>query len=131
MAHGVLLAGKIPLLRIYLNAKFPPIMPLRPPAGAPNVLIVLIDLNGYAMAQFGKCHKAPVWETSPVGPFEQWPAGSDFQYFYGFIDGEANQWYPSLSEGTRRLKSEEISFSGKDVVHPRIPTPVVLDCLHG
>ena len=142
-------------------AKFPPIEPLRPPAGAPNVLVVLIDdagfgsssafggpcrtptaerlageglkftrfhttalcsptraallcgrnhhtvgmggiteiatsapgyssvrpntcaplaetlkLNGYATAQFGKCHEVPVWETSPLGPFDSWPAGA-------------------------------------------------------
>lgn len=168
------------------ESKFPPIEPLRPPAGAPNVLIVLIDdagfasssafggpidtpaaerlandglrynrfhttalcsptrsalltgrnhhtvgmggitelatsapgytsvwpdscaplamtlkLNGYATAQFGKCHEVPVWETSPMGPFRQWPSGGGgFEYFYGFIGGEANQWYPALYEGT-------------------------------
>jgi arylsulfatase A-like enzyme len=156
--------------------KFPPIEPLRPPAGAPNVLVVLIDdtgfgassafggpvntptaerlaaqglkynrfhttalcsptraallsgrnhhavgmggitelatsapgyssqrpnscaplaetlkLNGYATAQFGKCHEVPVWETSPMGPFDNWPAGGGgFEHFYGFIGGETN-----------------------------------------
>jgi arylsulfatase A-like enzyme len=167
------------------NTKYPPITMLRPPPGAPNVLIVLIDdvgfaassafggpcntpvaerlaaggvklnrfhttalcsptrqamltgrnhhsvgvggiteiatsapglssvrpkdkapfpetlrLNGYSTAQFGKCHEVPVWETSPVGPFDQWPTGSGFEYFYGFIGGEANQYYPGLYEGT-------------------------------
>jgi arylsulfatase len=168
------------------ESKFPPIEPLRPPPGAPNVLIVLIDdagfasssafggpintpnaerlaerglrynrfhttalcsptrsalltgrnhhtvgmgsitelatsapgytsiwpdscaplamtlkLNGYSTAQFGKCHEVPVWETSPMGPFRQWPSGGGgFEYFYGFIGGEANQWYPALYEGT-------------------------------
>ncbi len=167
------------------NSKFPPIEQLRPPSGAPNVLVVLIDdagfgsssafggpcrtpaaeklaegglkfnrfhttalcsptraalltgrnhhsvnmggiteiatsapgntsvrpkdkaplaeilkLNGYATAQFGKCHEVPVWETSPIGPYERWPTGSGFDYFYGFIGGECNQWYPSLYEGT-------------------------------
>jgi arylsulfatase A-like enzyme len=167
-------------------SKFPPIEQLRPPAGAPNVLIVLIDdvgfgatsafggpcqtptmerlaagglrftrfhttalcsptrqalltgrnhhsvamggiteiatgapgyssvlpnsmsplaktlkLNGYSTAQFGKCHEVPVWETSPAGPFDAWPTGgAGFEYFYGFIGGEANQWYPTLYEGT-------------------------------
>jgi arylsulfatase len=39
----------------------------------------------------------PVWETSPVGPFDAWPTGGGgFEYFYGFIGGEANQWYPTL-----------------------------------
>jgi arylsulfatase A-like enzyme len=167
------------------DASFPPIQPLRPPAGAPNVLIVLIDdvgfgaasafggpcntpnfdavaqdaakytrfhttalcspsrqalltgrnhhsvgmggiteiatsapgytsmlpntmaplaetlkLNGYSTAQFGKCHEVPVWETSPMGPFNHWPAGGGgFEYFYGFIGGEDNQWNPALYEG--------------------------------
>ncbi len=168
------------------DSKFPPIEQLRPPKGAPNVLIVLIDdvgfgassafggpcqtptaeklaagglkynrfhttalcsptrqalltgrnhhscgmggiteiatgapgycsvlpnsmsplartlkLNGYNTAQFGKCHEVPVWETSPAGPFDAWPTGGGgFEYFYGFIGGEANQWYPTLYEGT-------------------------------
>jgi arylsulfatase A-like enzyme len=166
------------------DAAFPPIEPLRPPAGAPNVLIVLIDdvgfgasstfggpvnmpvaerlsagglkynrfhttalcsptrsalltgrnhhtvgmggiteiatsapgnnsiwpntaaplakillLNGYSTAQFGKCHEVPVWESSPMGPFRQWPTGTGFEYFYGFIGGEANQYFPALYEG--------------------------------
>jgi arylsulfatase A-like enzyme len=168
------------------ESKFPPIAPLRPPARAPNVLIVLIDdagfgasstfggpcqsptaerlakngvrytrfhttalcspsraallagrnhhtvgmggiteiatsapgynsvrpntmaplpeilrLNGYSTAQFGKCHEVPVWETSPVGPFDRWPTGSGFEYFYGFVAGESNQWYPAIHEGTK------------------------------
>ena len=172
------------------DTKFPPIVPLRPPRGAPNVLIVLIDdcgfgaasafggpintpsaerlannglkfnrfhttalcsptrqalltgrnhhsvnmggiceiatsapgytsvlpknkaplamtlkLNGYATAQFGKCHEVPVWETSPLGPFSQWPTGGGgFEYFYGFIGGETNQWYPAIYEGTTPLE---------------------------
>jgi arylsulfatase A-like enzyme len=171
------------------NTKYPPIEPLRPPAGAPNVLIILIDdvgfgassafggpcetpnfeklangglrynrfhttalcaptraalltgrnhhsvgmggiteiatsapgnnslrpnnkaplaqtltLNGYSTAQFGKCHEVPVWQSSPMGPFDMWPTGSGFEYFYGFIGGEDNQWYPSLYEGTTRVE---------------------------
>jgi arylsulfatase A-like enzyme len=172
------------------DTKFPPIEPLRPPKGAPNVLIVLIDdcgfgassafggpiptpvaerlaanglkftrfhttalcsptrqalltgrnhhsvnmggiceiatsapgytsvlpknkaplamtlkLNGYSTAQFGKCHEVPVWETSPMGPFTQWPTGGGgFEYFYGFIGGETNQWYPAIYEGTTPME---------------------------
>ena len=80
-------------------------------SGAPGYCSVLpntcaplartLKLNGYATAQFGKCHEVPVWETSPAGPFDAWPTGGGgFEYFYGFIGGEANQWYPSLYEGT-------------------------------
>jgi arylsulfatase A-like enzyme len=172
------------------DAKFPPIRPLRPPAGAPNVLLVLLDdvgfgassafggpvhtptaerlageglrytrfhttaicsptraalitgrnhhsvgmggitemataapgynsmrpntcatiaeilkLNGYATAHVGKCHEVPVWETSPVGPFDRWPSpGNGFEYFYGFLGGETDQYYPTLREGITRVE---------------------------
>jgi len=70
----------------------------------PNTMSPLaktLKLNGYNTAQFGKCHEVPVWQSSPVGPFDQWPTGGGgFEYFYGFIGGEAHQWYPSLYEGT-------------------------------
>jgi arylsulfatase A-like enzyme len=180
------------------EASFPPIEPLRPPAGAPNVLIVLIDdagfgcstafggpcqtpvaerlaagglkfnrfhttalcsptraallsgrnhhtvgmggitelatsapgynsirpntcaplaetlkLNGYATAQFGKCHEVPVWETSPLGPFDSWPTGGGgFEYFYGFIGGETNQYYPALYEGTSAVEPDKTPEQG-------------------
>jgi arylsulfatase len=180
------------------NAKFAPIEPLRPPADAPNVLIVLIDdagfgsssafggpcqtptaerlagaglkfnrfhttalcsptraallsgrnhhsvgmggiteiatsapgynsirpntcaplaetlkLNGYATAQFGKCHEVPVWETSPMGPFDSWPSGGGgFEYFYGFIGGETNQYYPAIYEGTTPIEPDRSPEEG-------------------
>jgi arylsulfatase A-like enzyme len=179
------------------SAKFPPIVPLRPPSGAPNVLVVLLDdvgfgatsafggvintptadrlaagglkynrfhttalcsptraalltgrnhhavgfggiteiatsspgytcmrpnhcapvaeilkLNGYSTAQFGKCHEVPVWETSPVGPFERWPTGSGFEYFFGFVGGETNQYYPSLYENTTPIEPDRTPEQG-------------------
>jgi len=71
---------------------------IRPDDCAP--LAETLKLNGYSTAQLGKCHEVPVWETSPMGPFRQWPTGSGFEYFYGFIGGETNQYYPALYEGT-------------------------------
>lgn len=71
---------------------------VRPDTAAP--LAQTLNLNGYATAQFGKCHEVPVWETSPAGPYQQWPTGSGFDYFYGFVGAETNQWYPALYEGT-------------------------------
>ena len=60
-----------------------------------------LKLNGYSTAQFGKCHEVPVWQSSPMGPFDAWPsAGGGFETFYGFIGGENNQWEPALYEGT-------------------------------
>src|SRR5829696_941190 len=72
---------------------------IRPNTAAP--LAETLKLNGYATAQFGKCHEVPVWETSPAGPFDAWPTGGGgFEYFYGFIGGEAHQYYPVIYEGT-------------------------------
>ena len=184
------------------NSKFPPMEELRPPKGAPNVLIVLIDdagfgsssafggpcqtpnaeklaagglkynrfhttalcsptrqalltgrnhhsagmggiteiatgapgycsvlpnsmsplartlkLNGYSTAQFGKCHEVPVWQASPAGPFDAWPTGGGgFEYFYGFIGGEANQWYPTLYEGTTPVENKKTPEEGYHLV---------------
>lgn len=184
------------------DSKFPPIPQLRPPKGAPNILIVLIDdagfgsssafggpcqtptaeklaagglkynrfhttalcsptrqalltgrnhhsagmggitevatgapgyssvlpnsmsplartllLNGYSTAQFGKCHEVPVWQTSPAGPFDAWPTGGGgFEYFYGFIGGEANQWYPTLYEGTTPVELKKTPEEGYHLV---------------
>jgi arylsulfatase len=180
------------------EAKFPPIEPVRPPTGAPNVLIVLLDdvgfgassafggpcasptadrlaanglklnrfhttalcsptrqalltgrnhhtvgmggiteiatsapgynsirpntcaplaetlkLNGYSTAQFGKCHEVPVWETSPLGPFDSWPSGGGgFEHFYGFIGGETNQYAPAIYEGTTPIEPDRTPEEG-------------------
>jgi arylsulfatase len=184
------------------DSKFPPIEELRPPKGAPNVLVVLIDdagfgsssafggpcatptaeklaadglkfnrfhtmaicsatrqglltgrnhhsagmagiteiatsapgnssvlpnsmsplaktlkYNGYNTAQFGKCHEVPVWQTSPVGPFNAWPTGGGgFEYFYGFLGGEANQWYPTLYQGTTPVEPDKTPEEGYHLV---------------
>jgi arylsulfatase A-like enzyme len=180
------------------ETSFPPIEPLRPPAGAPNVLVVLLDdvgfgassafggpcstpvaerlaadglkynrfhttalcsptrqalltgrnhhsvgmggiteiatsapgyssirpnsavplaetlkLNGYSTAQFGKCHEVPVWETSPLGPFDSWPSGGGgFEHFYGFIGGETNQYAPALYDGTAPIEPDRTPEEG-------------------
>jgi arylsulfatase A-like enzyme len=71
---------------------------VRPKAAAP--LAEILKLNGYSTAQFGKCHEVPVWETSPMGPFNQWPTGSGFEHFYGFLGGETNEWSPAIYRDT-------------------------------
>jgi arylsulfatase A-like enzyme len=76
-----------------------------------------LNLNGYATAQFGKCHEVPVWQSSPAGPFDAWPTGGGgFEYFYGFIGGEANQWYPSLYEGTTPVENKKGPEDGYHLV---------------
>ena len=179
------------------DTSYPPIVPLRPPAGAPNVLVVLLDdagfgsssafggpcetptferlagnglrfnrfhttalcsptrqalltgrnhhavgmggiteiatsapgyssvlpdsasplaemlkLNGYSTAQLGKCHEVPVWETSPAGPFRQWPLGSGFEYFYGFVGAETNQYYPAIYDGVTPVEPAKTPEEG-------------------
>jgi arylsulfatase len=183
------------------DTKFPPITPLRPPAGAPNVLVILLDdvgfgassafggpcqtptaerlakdglkynrfhttalcsptraamlsgrnhhavgmggiteiatsapgynslrpntcaplaevlkLNGYSTAQFGKCHEVPVFESSPLGPFDHWPTGSGFEHFYGFIGGENNQYPPALYDGTTPIEPERMPEEGYNLM---------------
>ncbi len=71
---------------------------VRPKNKAP--LAEVLKLNGYSTAQFGKCHEVPVWETSPMGPFDAWPTGSGFEHFYGFIGGETNQYAPAIYRDT-------------------------------
>ena len=83
---------------------------LRPNTKAP--LAQTLTLNGYSTAQFGKCHEVPVWQSSPMGPFEMWPTGSGFEYFYGFIGGEDNQWYPALYEGTTPVEPSKTPEEG-------------------
>lgn len=83
---------------------------VRPNSKAP--LAETLKLNGYSTAQFGKCHEVPVWQTSPAGPFNAWPTGSGFEYFYGFIGGEANQWYPTLYEGTTPVENKKTPEQG-------------------
>jgi len=70
-------------------------------------------LNGYSTSQFGKCHEVPVWQTSPMGPFDAWPTGGGgFEYFYGFLGGETNQWYPAIYEGTTPIEPEKTPEEG-------------------
>jgi arylsulfatase len=52
--------------------------------------------NGYATSWFGKNHNTPSFQLSAAGPFDQWPSGMGFQYFYGFMGGESDQWTPYL-----------------------------------
>jgi arylsulfatase A-like enzyme len=81
-----------------------------PNSAAP--LAEVLKLNGYSTAQLGKCHEVPVWETSPMGPYRQWPTGKGFEYFYGFIGGEAHQYYPAIYEGTIPVEPEKTPEEG-------------------
>jgi arylsulfatase len=65
--------------------------------------------NGYATSWFGKDHNVPAFAASQSGPFDQWPNGMGFEYFYGFIGGDANQWQPNLFRNTTQI----YPFEGK------------------
>ncbi|WP_137925070.1 arylsulfatase [Cupriavidus sp. 2SB] len=75
----------------------------------------VLRANGYGTAAIGKWHNTPEWETSPAGPFDRWPTGLGFEYFYGFLGADANQWDPVLVENTR------------PVTRPDAATPMHLD----
>jgi arylsulfatase len=65
--------------------------------------------NGYATSWFGKNHNTPAFQASQSGPFDQWPTGMGFEYFYGFVGGDANQWQPNLFRNTTQI----YPFEGK------------------
>jgi len=69
--------------------------------GRENATIGRILLeNGYRTAWFGKDHTTPDWVASQAGPFNQWPTGMGFEYFYGFVGGDTSQWQPNLFRNT-------------------------------
>lgn len=72
------------------------------PKSAATVAEILRQ-NGYNTAAFGKWHNTPDFETSAAGPFDRWPTGLGFEYFYGFLGGDTNQWSPALVENTKRV----------------------------
>ena len=59
--------------------------------------------NGYATSWFGKDHNTPAFEASQAGPFDQWPIGMGFEYFFGFVGGDTNQWQPNLFRNTTAI----------------------------
>jgi arylsulfatase A-like enzyme len=67
----------------------------------------ILKQNGYGTAWYGKNHNVPDWQGSQAGPYDLWPTGLGFEYFYGFIGGDANQWAPALFEGTQPVEPPE------------------------
>jgi arylsulfatase len=59
--------------------------------------------NGYCTSWFGKAHNTPSFQASQLGPFDRWPTGMGFEYFYGFLGGDANQWQPNLFRNTTQI----------------------------
>ena len=74
------------------------------PKDAVTIGRILQD-NGYRTSWFGKDHNTPSYQASQAGPFDQWPAGMGFEYFYGFLGGETDQWAPNLFRNTTAIYS--------------------------
>jgi len=85
-----------------LASPYPGYTTVIPPSAA-TVARILRD-NGYNTAMFGKDHNVPGADRSLMGPFDQWPTGRGFEYFYGFVGGDTDQWQPALYEGTRPVE---------------------------
>jgi len=69
----------------------------------------ILQEHGYSTSWFGKDHNVPAFEASQVGPFDHWPVGMGFDYFYGFVGGDSNQWQPNLFRNTTQI----YPFEGK------------------
>jgi arylsulfatase A-like enzyme len=81
------------------------------PASAATFAEVLREY-GYANAWFGKNHNVPDWETSLVGPFDRWSEGLGFDYFYGFVGGDTDQFHPAIVEGKKRIEPPATNEDG-------------------
>jgi arylsulfatase len=65
----------------------------------------ILKQNGWNTSWYGKNHNVPDWQTSQAGPFDLWPTGLGFEYFYGFIGGDTDQWHPALFDGTKPIEA--------------------------
>ncbi|MEM9503408.1 MAG: sulfatase-like hydrolase/transferase, partial [Cyanobacteria bacterium P01_E01_bin.43] len=77
----------------------------------------ILQKNGYSTAWFGKNHNVPDNQTTSVGPFDRWPNGLGFDYFYGFIGGETDQWYPTLYENQNLVEELPLPEDGYNLTH--------------
>ena len=72
----------------------------------------ILKCNGYNTWWFGKNHNTPDWETTVAGPFDRWPTGMGFDYFYGFNAGETHQYYPVIFENTIAVEPDKTPDEG-------------------
>lgn len=67
----------------------------------------VLTLNGYNTAMFGKHHNVPTSDRTEAGPFDSWPTGLGFEYFFGYVNGDTDQFEPNLYRGTQRVDPDE------------------------
>src|SRR6478735_11748589 len=92
------------------------------PRSAGSVAEVLRE-NGYNTSWFGKMHNVPDWMSSRAGPFDLWPSGLGFEYFYGFIGGDTSQWAPAIFENIKPIEpphDDKNYFFDKDMANKAI-----------
>jgi len=86
-------------------------------------MVEVLRHYGYKTAAIGKWHNTPANQTTAMGPFDRWPTGHGFDYFYGFLAGETSQWEPRLVENTNVVEpphdetyhlSEDLAQHGVD-----------------
>jgi arylsulfatase len=65
----------------------------------------ILKESGWNTSWYGKNHNVPDWQSSQAGPFDLWPTGLGFEYFYGFIGGDTDQWHPALFDGTKPIEA--------------------------
>jgi arylsulfatase A-like enzyme len=94
------------------------------PKSAASIAEILKD-NGYSTAAFGKWHNTPVWETNAAGPFDHWPTGLGFEYYYGFMSGADSQWHPRLYRNTTPVEPPTTPAQGY-----HFTTDIVNDATH-
>jgi arylsulfatase len=88
--------------------------------------------NGYSTAAFGKWHLTPDGQQGPAGPFDRWPNGWGFDYFYGFLGGGASQWDPVLAENQKIIGTDERYYDENDPYYfPDAMADRTIEWLHG
>jgi arylsulfatase len=78
----------------------------------------ILKQSGYNTSWYGKNHNVPDWQNSQGGPYDLWPTGLGFEYFYGFIGGDTNQWTQAIFEGTKPIEPPHVAkdyFFDKDM----------------
>ena len=88
--------------------------------------------NGYSTAAFGKWHLTPDGQQGPAGPFDRWPTGWGFDYFYGFLGGGASQWDPCLAENQKIIGTEPEYYDKENPYYlPDAMAGKTIEWLHG
>ena len=88
--------------------------------------------NGYSTAAFGKWHLTPDGQQGPAGPFDRWPSGWGFDYFYGILGGGSSQWDPCLAENQKIIGTPEAFYDEDDPYYfPDAMADRTIEWLHG